>query len=264
MSHKKRAVARVGLFVALTLLTQIGGFCYLLGLAVGRRRRVGLLAAIASYVVLTALVVPPLAQRFGRVRLPCFANGSSDVVAATSLTCVLNRGYVRPQVYALITTLGSEVRRRFPGSQVTTLEAGFPFLDTFPLLPHLSHGDGRKVDVAYFYRNAADGAAIAHGSPSWLGYFIYVKAKPEDDGGCSGQNTLLRWDLHWLQPVRPVWTIDEQRTGWLLAWLRDHSTVIRIFVEPHVAKRLGVTGGKIRFQGCHAARHDDHIHIEVQ
>ena len=124
LSHKKRAVARVGLFVALTLLTQIGGFCYLLGLAVGRRRRVGLLAAIASYVVLTALVVPPLAQRFGRVRLPCFANGSSDVVAATSLTCVLNRGYVRPQVYALITTLGSEVRRRFPGSQVTTLEAG--------------------------------------------------------------------------------------------------------------------------------------------
>ncbi len=39
--------------------------------------------------------------------------------------------------------------------------------------------------------------------------------------------------------------------------------VEKIFVEPHLAERLGVQADTIRFQGCRAARHDDHIHMQV-
>jgi hypothetical protein len=36
---------------------------------------------------------------------------------------------------------------------------------SFPLPPHPSHRDGRKVDLA----------AVPHGSPSWLGYFKHPR-----------------------------------------------------------------------------------------
>ena len=48
--------------------------------------------------------------------------------------------------------------------------------------------------------------------------------------------------------------------GWLAANLPD---IGKDFIEPHLAKRLGATTSKIRFQGCKAARHDDHIHVQL-
>jgi hypothetical protein len=261
------------LFVVLTALTQIGGLALLLGLAIGRapairhanpwlRRATVTLAAVATYFAMTVLLVPPLAKVFGRVRLPC---GTHDgrVVAATWLTCALNRGYVRPQVLALLTALGDEAGRRFPASRLTTLEANFPFIDGFPLPPHLSHRDGRKVDLAYFYRRVDGDAAIPHGSPSWLGYFIYEQPAPGAPQPCAGRWTPLRWNFDRLQPQPPTWRLDDERTAWMLIWLKDNAQVSRIFIEPHLAQRLNVAGGKVRFQGCRAARHDDHIHVEL-
>jgi hypothetical protein len=46
---------------------------------------------------------------------------------------------------------------------------------SFPLPPHPSHRDGRKVDLAYCYRSVDGDAAIPHGSPSWLGYFKHPR-----------------------------------------------------------------------------------------
>ena len=37
----------------------------------------------------------------------------------------------------------------------------------------------------------------------------------------------------------------------------------RIFLEPHLVKKWGITGGVVGFQGCNAARHDDHIHLQL-
>jgi len=39
--------------------------------------------------------------------------------------------------------------------------------------------------------------------------------------------------------------------------------VKKIFLEPHLKQRMGLTHPKIRFHGCHSVRHDDHIHIEI-
>jgi len=40
--------------------------------------------------------------------------------------------------------------------------------------------------------------------------------------------------------------------------------VDRLFIEPYLAGRLGVSSDVLGFQGCRAARHDDHIHIQIR
>ena len=38
----------------------------------------------------------------------------------------------------------------------------------------------------------------------------------------------------------------------------------KVFIEPHLKTRLNLTSNKIRFHGCQAVRHDDHIHLQVK
>ena len=248
----------------LTLLTQIGGAAYLAALpATWRWRRVSrwrhtaylATATIVIYAVASIAIVPPLAGLFGHERAAC---------ASTTLAgCLLNRTYLKPKPLALMTALDQAMGNRFPGSNVTILEGSFPFLDGFPLPPHLSHHDGRKVDLAYFYRDAS-GRPIARGSPSPVGYFHFQQPRPGDREPCAGRFTPLRWGFAWLQPEEPAWMLDEERTRAMILWLKARPEVTRIFIEPHLADRLGVSGGKVRFQGCQAARHDDHLHVEVR
>jgi hypothetical protein len=40
--------------------------------------------------------------------------------------------------------------------------------------------------------------------------------------------------------------------------------VERVFIEPYLAARLGVASPVLGFQGCRAARHDDHIHVQIK
>ena len=61
--------------------------------------------------------------------------------------------------------------------------------------------------------------------------------------------------------------LDADRTGYALRWLASSGAqdgVGKVFVEPHLAQRLNVSGSVIRFQGCRAARHDDHIHVQLR
>jgi hypothetical protein len=243
--------------VGLTLLTQIGGLAYLAALLLTRRRRRAYLATatILIYAAASIAIVPPLAGMLGRERVPC--------ASTTLVGCVLNRTYLKPEIIALVGTLDQAMASRFPGSNVTILEGSFPFFDGFPLPPHLSHHDGRKVDLAYFYRDAS-GRPVARGSPSPIGYFHFQQPRPGDREPCAGRFTPLRWDFAWLQPKEPDWVLDEERTRAMILWLKARPEVTRIFIEPHLADRLGVSGGKVRFQGCEAARHDDHLHVEVR
>ena len=38
----------------------------------------------------------------------------------------------------------------------------------------------------------------------------------------------------------------------------------KVFIEPHLKDRMKLTNSKIRFHGCGAVRHDDHIHIQLK
>lgn len=263
----KRATSYAGhilVVAALTLLTQVGGLAYLGALAVrprlrfrNARQRSGVTLALAAilYAVLTLFVVPLVAPLAGRIRIPC------DMTTAVS--CALNRNYARPALAGMVNRLNLALSESYPGSRITILDASFPFLDGFPLLPHLSHDDGNKVDLAFFYSDAERGEAIPSGSPSPIGYFHFQQPRAGEVRPCTGRSHPLRWDFAWAQPDVPAWRLDEERTGAMIRWLKAQPLVTRIFLEPHLATRLGVAGGKVRFQGCAAARHDDHVHVQI-
>jgi hypothetical protein len=160
------------------------------------------------------------------------------------------------------------MNERYPGTLTQVLDAGFPFLDGFPLLPHLSHDDGRKVDLAFYYQGA-DGTYRPGALPSPIGYWGFTPPRPGEPQPCaeSGTPFTLRWDMGWFQfLVRDDLALDEARTVAALRWLvaegDSGGRLDRILLEPHLKQRLGLKSERIRFQGCRAARHDDHFHIE--
>jgi hypothetical protein len=72
--------------------------------------------------------------------------------------------------------------------------------------------------------------------------------------------------MDWFQPlVRDDVTLEEERSRAALQWLATEGPdrgIEKILLEPHLKARLGLDSDLIRFQGCGAARHDDHIHVE--
>ncbi|EIJ36339.1 hypothetical protein [Thiothrix nivea] len=204
--------------ILLTLLTQVGGLLWLLSLRLANltrppsrwlRRLSGLAVFLLLYAVSVAVVVPELAAKGGRVPLPCFATEDTPLEPANLGYCLLMRNYVKPTIKTHLTDVARQFQQTYPDTTVRYLDAGFPFLDGFPLLPHLSHTDGGKVDLAYFYQRKATGEPVDF-SPAWLGYWFYEQpsspkeqACPGKPAGCAGILTgynpvmrLMRWTLH--------------------------------------------------------------------
>lgn len=50
----------------------------------------------------------------------------------------------------------------------------------------------------------------------------------------------------------------------LIQEILSENSLEKVFIEPHLRKRMGLIHPKIRFHGCHAVRHDDHIHIQIK
>ena len=265
-----RAVAHIALIVLLTVLTQTGGLAYLfalIGARFFRRRAYARTAIFAAIYIGLSLANTWIAPSFGRVPLPFFA-GESRVIAPTSpLYCLFNRHYVRPQLRDTAIELAAHMNPKFPDTITATLDGNFPYLNGFPLLPHLSHSDGRKLDLSFYYQDAS-GDYLPGGTRSPIGYFAFEMPRRGDPQPCGNKpsNAGMRWDLDWLQPLWPQHILDEPRMREAIRWLATTGRgrgVSKIFLEPHLARRLGVSGPTIRFQGCRAARHDDHIHFQV-
>lgn len=272
-------VAAVVVVVLLTLLTQIGGLVMLgvwgvsrLALprktGTGRRALINALLFVVVYGATSVLLVPPLAALGGRVPLPCRAQPDHAFAAGNVLLCALNRHYVVPDLVMLLSELSGEIERSFPGTTTLFLDANFPFLNGFPLLPHLSHGDGRKLDLAFYYADA-DGRYLPAATRSPIGYWAFEQPSASDASPCGARSLLsLRWDLNFLQDKFPDRVLEPRRTRAALQLLLSESArfkVDRVFIEPYLAARLGVQASPaLGFQGCRAARHDDHIHIQIK
>ncbi len=245
-----RLILHVLVILVLTVVTQIGGLAWLV--AVFFRRR--LLVFLGLYAALSVAAIW-IAPHFGRVALSCFDRGPLQV--QSWLYCGLNRTYVSPEMDAVLRRSAGTMETRFPGTVTLVLDANFPFLDGFPLLPHLSHDDGDKADIAFYYRDASGYLPGATRSP--IGYFAFEPGPSE----CPQTWPTLRWDL---EPLQPLWhdhALEGERTRAVLQTLAEDPSVGRIFIEPHLVERLGAAGPKIGFQGCRAARHDDHIHLQL-
>ena len=282
-------VTAVVIVVLLTLLTQIGGLVMLLvwGLssfalprAIGAwgRAAINALLFVVAYAAIGVLVVPPLAALGGRVPLPCRAQPDRAFAAGSILLCALNRHYVVPDLVVVLNELSGEIERVFPGTTTLFLDANFPFLNGFPLLPHLSHRDGRKLDLAFYYADA-EGGYLPAVTRSPIGYWAFEQPSASDASPCGVRSWLsLRWDLDFLQDKFPDRVLEPRRTRAALQWLLSEGSrykVDRVFVEPYLAARLDVQGLGVQglgvqaspalgFQGCRAARHDDHIHIQIR
>jgi hypothetical protein len=260
------------------LVTQIGGLVLLMAWLLGRLafsrapggwHRFGMNAVlfVALYAGISVLVVPPLAALGGRVPLPCRPEPDRPFGAGSVIYCVLNRHYVAPEIVLLLTELSREIDRMYPGTTTLFLDGNFPFVNGFPLLPHLSHSDGRKLDIALYYADP-NGVYLLAAMRSPLGYFAFEQPNAGESSPCSREPWLsLRWNLVALQSEFPNRPLEPQRTGASLRWLVGDGLsfkVERIFIEPHLAARLGVTSPVVGFQGCRAARHDDHIHVQIK
>lgn len=278
MNMKKAGLIflHVVVFILLTALTQIGGVMYLLAWFTRKfiyrlvstkipTKTTFILYFTTIYAIATLGIIPLIAPLTGRVPLPV---SSQTLRPLNLLTCLMNRHYVRPSLKQLLLTSSTQLNTAYPGSVVCYLDAGFPFFNRFPLLPHLSHYDGKKVDVAFLYVHPQSGKPIT-GSPSWYGYGIAEAPLPHEVN--TTQTCLAKgyWQYNMLSRITPQgnktrYAFDTERTRKLLHLLSQHPSCNKLFIEPHLKQRLGLTSSKIRFQGCRAVRHDDHIHVELR
>lgn len=245
-----RVILQLSAIILLTLLTQLGGLAWLAALAT--RHRIATFTAAYIALSLGAVWVASLA---GRVPLPCFSSGPLQI--QSPLYCALNRHYVTPELAQVLRDYATSMNEQFAGTTTLVLDANFPFLNGYPLLPHLSHHDGRKVDIAFYYQDTTGYLDRTTRSP--LGYFAFEDG-PTD---CPERRATLRWDMTWLQPLWPAYTLEPNRMEAALRTLTADPRVGKIFIEPHLKQRFAPSEAKIRFQGCRAARHDDHIHLQL-
>lgn len=244
-----RFILTLGAAALLSILSLLGGLAVLAAWIAPRRK---LAVFVMSYAVIWGAMwaAAPLA---GRTALPCFG---TPLRMQSPLYCVLGRHYVETTLADVAQQAAADLARRHPGSVTLALDGGFA-VTGLPLLPHLSHDDGQKLDFALFYRDATGPVTR---TPSPLGYFAFETLETDT---CPPRWPSLRWNLRPLQPLWRDLAFDSGRTGDFIRILKADPRVAKILVEPPLAQDMGVTGGKVRFQGCQAARHDDHIHIQL-
>jgi hypothetical protein len=272
-----RILSGVILFCLLTALTQIGGVVFLLVMLsfrpidrVVRNTWSRIAAKLASfsllYLVFVFGIVPPVAKLFGRVPLPVFED--RHLKPATIWTCLLCRNYVREPLRKITYKVAERMNEHFSGTTVNYLDANFPLIDKFPLLPHLSHNDGKKLDLAFQYDDSVTGKQTMS-VPSFIGYGICEEPGDGEENKPAACAEKGYWQYNALRTLVPQgnkakFTFNNERTKQLVIRFTSQKELGKIFIEPHLKTRLGLTSSKIRFHGCQAVRHDDHIHVELK
>ncbi len=221
------------------------------------------------YITCTFIIIPSLAAKYGRVPMQIEASEREPLQPLTLLTVLLNRHYVQPTLKTEVTRIAQELRLAHKGLVISYLDANFPFWNGFPLLPHSSHNDGRKLDIAFLYKDNSSGKTIFGESPSWMGYGVCEEPRSDEANMPALCAERGYWQYSFLRKITPqvnkkAMLFDEQLTAELIRRLARSKNINKIFLEPHLKQRLGLQNiSKIRFHGCQAVRHDDHIHIQL-
>jgi hypothetical protein len=263
----------------LTVMTQVGGLILIACLPLfgmihrqassvflGYLIKVGCFLVV--YIVTCFTIIPLLAIQFGRVPLPLSPSG--NIQPLTILTCLLNRHYVKPALRSSLLEVAKQLNRKYPGTAICYLDANFPFLDGFPLVPHLSHHDGKKVDLAFMYEDTRNGEYLPGQAPSPIGYGVCEEPTGNEQNMPLICESKGYWQYSLLQKLISPYAktdlkLDLDRTRDLIRFASVNKRIGKIFLEPHLTKRMHLEGSnKIRFHGCQAVRHDDHIHLQVK
>lgn len=272
-----KIVKKVLLFFFLTLVTQVGGIVYLISTLIyhllgwtklkGYKeplRRVSFHAFI--YLVFTFMLIPPVASYFGRQPLPLVSHNNFG--PRTIWTVVLNRHYVRPELKETVLKVSSELSHLYPGIRMNYFDANHPFYKGYPLLPHLSHDDGKKLDLGFVYNDIATGELSTH-TPSAIGYGISEEPEAgEYDRPRACAQSEKNWMYNFMQSTYPQgakinYTFNSSITKKLIKSFAAEKMIQIIFLEPHLKTRLKLNSGKIKPVQCGSVRHDDHFHIQI-
>ena len=235
-----------------------------------KRIWISLIIFLGVYGIFSVTVIPFLARKFGRIPLPMGVAKNSRLVPLNILTCICNRHYVDPQLYQALRNVSNQLEEKYKGTIVCYLDGNFPFLNGFPLIPHLSHNDGKKIDLAFFYKNKETGKEVNKEAPSLIGYGVCEEPVGTEINMPQICETKGYWQYNLLkqlipEPQSPTLYLDSKRTKELIVLLSAQSTIGKIFIEPHLKQRFKLQKySSIRFHGCQAVRHDDHIHAQLK
>lgn len=242
----------------LTVITQIGGIVWIISIILFNKFKwKKRYTFLILYLTVNFILIPPIAKGFGRERLPII---SENVKPINWFYPLAFRNYVKPELKELLIKSAEE-----SDITITYLDANFPFLDGYPLLPHLSHNDGKKVDISFMYKTK-DGKSTDK-KPSFSGYGEYVNSEENIT------NTRCKSQGYWQYDFSKYLTFgtdkslifDKARTKLLIESFAKITITEKIFMEPHLKSSLKLSNySKIRFHGCQAVRHDDHIHLQVR
>ncbi len=263
-----KILLRLVLLTGLAVLTQVGVVSYLLSFMVCRIAKVKKFTIrfafhVVTYVLLTLFIIPPVASYFGREPVIISANLKP---ANYWLTVGLNRNYVVPELNQALQNIAANFSKQAPGAVVLFLDASFPFFNGYPLLPHLSHNDGKKVDLSYVYQDSGGKPVDFSPARSGYGYFEDPGANEENTTAFCKSKGYFQYDYPKYLTLGVTGTEVTFSQKWnraLVNAILSEKKIKKIFIEPHLVKRLGISHNRIRFHGCRSVRHDDHIHIQL-
>lgn len=245
--------------VVLTTLTQIGGILWLLsiGIAFKFKQKKRYTFPIV-YLLFNLFIIPPLASKFGRKQLPVF---NANIKPKHLFYPLLFRNYVTKELYSVLEYSADDLSKH--DIKITYLDANFPFITGFPLLPHRSHNDGKKIDISFMYLNAKGEPTTK--KPSTSGYGAYIKSSNATTNNCFKKG-YWQYDFpkYFTFGTNTTLQFDSITTRKILTTFLKHSKTEKIFIEPYLKQQLNLSHSKIRFHGCKAVRHDDHIHLQIK
>jgi len=217
---------------------------------------------ISIYIFFTFAIIPYVAPIFGREKI----KESSTLEAQSFIYKLANRNYVKPELNKMIAEISKQFAASNKGMKLIYLDASFPFIDKFPLFPHLSHNDGKKIDISFIYEDK--NGVLINKKPSISVYGIFEKPLSSE----YNQSTSCLKKGHWQYDLSkyitfghlyPEIIFSNRATRQLAQSILLYPSTQKLFIEPHLKKRLNLTNKKVRFHGCHAVRHDDHIHFQI-
>jgi hypothetical protein len=268
-------------FGFLTLISQVGGLVFLACLPLFRlindkvplsrvfRNAFKFAIFCLLYTLATFWLVPPLAKVYGRVPMP-YSDEHPNLQQHNFITILLNRHYVTPIMRKITEGVAEKLSERYQDSLVVTyLDCNFPFFNGFPLEPHLSHDDGRKIDLSFQYVDAKT-KQTSYERPSWLGYGVCEEPKVGEEDYAEKCRVDGHWQYSFMKNVivpqgnKPNFLFDANKTKDVISFFLADNRVNFILIEPHLKKRLGFENNqKVRRPPCESARHDDHIHVAI-
>lgn len=251
-----KLVGHILIITFLTALTQVGGFVWIITIILSKTKdwKKRYVFPII-YLVFNILLVPSVAPIFGREKLPVFSN---SLTPKNWFYPLAFRNYVNPELKNILLKSA-----KTSGIKITYLDANFPFYDGFPLLPHLSHNDGRKIDLSFMYLNKE--GHPTNKKPSFSGYGAFINSNNPTSKNCINKGY---WQYNFTKYLSfgtdKELSFDKSSTKKLIQHLLSHSETQKIFIEPYLKSNLNLQDSRIRFHGCQAVRHDDHIHLQIK